>query len=374
MPLRQTNTAVRGGKKEARPWVFPTLKVDGVVHAQEISIPNTGQEFERAMQQAAQKVRQIRAAEAAEEAQRTVSTGVDTVPSSVDSEPSKDPNSGSSAVNGRAVLSTPDVEGPIREWLAQHLPSSEQLFAASASLVGLQGIDARVRDLVASFQEGLDGYRKDFTAWRDGVVNEWADIVGNAGELLTAWGAKLAEIDAFKADLEKRLFAAIADKVGPQGRVGNTGMAGAAVTVVDRLPKGKGIDFTRPYLKRDAVVGDICIDGTTDMRYGWRWDGQRWERGPAMVSLQVRDVRVSAVDNSTKAYTTQNIVRPGGGGGGGGERLMVNSATRGAKVVIADSSNWVAAGIDSPQAGTLLLSIEDTSTAARGAVQAINSA
>jgi len=340
MAVRQTKTAVRGGSKEQRPWNFPVLKVDGTVYTQEITIPNTGQGYERAVQQAAQKVRKIRAAEASEEAKRSVQVDLQIDESTVPSREDSYPNSGDSLVDGSPVLSPKAVDATIREWLAAHLPSAEQLFSASASLVGLQGIDQRVRDLVASFQEGLDSYRAAFTSWFEGVQQNWAEMVANGEAALQQWSDQIAEVSRWRDDLEQRLFAAIADKVGPQGRVGNTGMAGAAVTVVDRLPKGKGVDFTRPYLKRDAVVGDIAIDGTTDMRYGWRWDGQAWERGPAMVTLQVRDVRISAMDASTKVNAPITIVRAGGSNGSsGGESLLVNRIALNAPVGIGDTSN-----------------------------------
>lgn len=336
-----------------RPYVFPALKVDGEVYPEQITIANTGQDILRAQQEAAKKIRQIRAAAA------TVPTEGDsaevkesTVPAAGDS----DLNSGASAVNGRAVLSTADVEPTIREWLAAHLPSSEQLFSASASLVGLQGIDQRVRDLVASFQEQLDGYRQDFTAWRDQVTQQWAALVDQANALMEGWRDQVEETGRWRQQQEAELKKFVSTLRGPQGKVGNTGMAGAAVTVVDRLPKGKGVDFTRPFLERDAVVGDIVIDATTDMRYGWRWDGQGWERGPAMTSLQVRDVRVNSVQGAPQ-YTSLNISQAGAGGGGGGiERLMINRAAVGLGSVEAfNSFKW--ASVSDPRSFTLQLDL-----------------
>ena len=360
--------AIRNGRRalsapERRPYVFPTLKVDGELWSEEVSIPNRGQSLLEAQQEAGKMIRKKRAAMAP------------TVPASVDSEEANLPNSGVSAVDVSPVLSpTPApvaVEKTIREWLAAHLPSSEQLFAASASLVGLQGIDARVRDLVASFQEGLDSFRAGFSSWWDGVQAEWAALTAQAAETLAQWQQQMGEVAAWRDDLEQRLFAAIADKVGPKGAVGSTGMAGAATTVVDRLPKGKGADFLFPYIGRNAVLGDIAIDGSTDMRYAWRWNGQSWERGPAMTSLQVRDVKISAMDASTKVMTTQNIVRTGGGSGGGGEKLLTDSAVKGGTVTIADSSNWTAAGHQNPKSGTVFVEVADANTSERGTVHAV---
>ncbi|CAK6697951.1 hypothetical protein MNNICLKF_02349 [Synechococcus sp. CBW1107] len=344
-----------GGQPERRPYVFPSLKVDGELWAEPVSIPNRGQGLLEAQQEAAAMIRAKRAAMAP------------TVPASVDSEESNLPNSGASAVDVSPVLSpTPApvaVEQTIREWLAAHLPSSEQLFAASASLVGLQGIDARVRDLVASFQEGLDSFRAGFSSWWDGVQAEWAALTAQAAETLAQWQQQMGEVAAWRDDLEQRLFAAIADKVGPKGAVGSTGMAGAATTVVDRLPKGKGADFLFPYIGRNAVLGDIAIDGSTDMRYAWRWTGQSWERGPAMTSLQVRDVKISAMDASTKV-TSSMVTTRAGGSGSGGEKLRSRLAPVNTSVQLADSSNWRNTTQD-PTAGQLFLEY----TAADGSLQ-----
>jgi len=358
MALR--NGRSRGDQGGRRPFVFPSLKVDGELWTEEVVIPNRGQNVMDAQLEAGQVIRQRRAAIAAANAaamEATVPSSEDSPESTVPSSGDSHPNSGSSLVDVSQVLSPQRVDSVIREWLAAHLPSTEQLFSASASLVGLQGIDQRVRDLVASFQEGLDSYRAAFTSWFEGVQQNWAGLVATGEATLQQWQDAIAQIGPWKADLEQRLFAAIADKVGPQGKVGPEGMAGTATTVVDRLPKGKGPDFLFPYIGRNAIVGDIAIDASTDMRYAWRWTGQAWERGPAMTSLQVRDVKISSLDASTKTYPTVSAATASGGGGTVGTPIMAATVAKNSAITIGDTSRFVVGGYDSLTSGIVLLEV-----------------
>lgn len=348
MALRRS----RGGSNEPRPFVFPSLKVDGELWTQEVVIPNRGQGMMAAQQEAAKVIRQRRAAMAAAEA--TVPAGEDSPESTVPTGGDSQAVSSADLVDVSQVLSPKTVDATIREWLAAHLPSAEQLFAASASLVGLQGIDARVRDLVASFQEGLDSYRAAFTSWFESVQGQWAALVANGEATLQQWSDQIAEVSRWRDDLEQRLFAAIADKRGPKGDLGNTGMAGAATTVVDRLPKGKGPDFLIPYIGRSAVVGDIAIDASTVARFAWRWDGQSWERGPSMTSIQVRDVRVNSMDAAPRITVTGTASSTSGGAtSGGGERLLVRALPRASYQTISDASRWGSALVARPDASTI---------------------
>ena len=356
-----SNGRGKTAKDTTRPFIFPSLKVDGQLWTSQVEIPNEGQGILVAQQEAAKVIRQRRAAMKAKEI---------TVPLSGDSEVSKEPSRSEAAVAVSPVMSPKAVGPAVQEWLALHLPSSESLMSAAASMVGLQGVENRVRDLVANFKDDLDSFKAGFTSWFASVQSEWTAIVSNANDLLTAWGLKVDEVDSFTAALKTDLEAYVATLRGPKGNVGNTGMAGAATTVVDRLPKGKGVDFTRPFLGRDAVVGDICIDATTDMRYGWRWDGQGWERGPAMVSLQVRDVRVNSLDAAPRVNSPQTVIRPGSGSGGGLEKFLISTLGQGSYADLASNANWASAGYDS-RAGELWIEVSDPATGLSGVVACV---
>jgi hypothetical protein len=325
-----------------RPFTFPSLKVDGELWTEKVVVENRGQGILAAQQEAAKIIRQRRAAMAVDE------VSVEKV------EPVITPTSAPSQ-EAQPSLPPRQLDQWIRAWLEENLPSSEQLFQAAASLVSLQGIENRVRDLVVNFKDDLDAFKSGFTSWFDGIQKEWAVMVAGAGELQAEWRQQLVELTSWRSKFEAELREFVKTLRGPQGKVGPEGMAGSAVTIVDRLPKGRGVDFTIPYLKRPAIVGDCLIDGSTDMRYAWRWDGQSWERGPAMVSLQVRDVKVASVMGAPQ-YTTQVIQKTGGGGsGGGGEALTANRLILNSPSPITDSSNW--AGIADPTSGVLELEI-----------------
>ncbi|MEY4359799.1 MAG: hypothetical protein RLZZ631_1285 [Cyanobacteriota bacterium] len=108
------------------------------------------------------------------------------------------------------------------------------------------------------------------------------------------------------AQLVTTTTARVADMRGPKGATGNPG---SCTTVGAGVPEGA--DALMPLIERGAIKGDVYIDGADDNRRAYRWTGEGWEPGPAMATVQVRDVRVQALN-------TGNTVFAGGSGSGSG--------------------------------------------------------
>jgi hypothetical protein len=133
---------------------------------------------------------------------------------------------------------------------------------------------------------------------------------------------------------------------------------GCGVTIVDHDPLTTDAQsigqmaFARPLTSGDCVL----YPGEDALRF-YRWNGDSWDKraGEIVNKVEVRDVRVSAFDNSTKLTAITSTTAPGGSGSGG-EKLLSRSANLATSVTIGDSSNWATTTQD-PTSGTLLLEV-----------------
>ena len=233
-----------------------------------------------------------------------------------------------------------------------------QLAAGAAQAVeatGLQ-IEQRIAATAAEATSRLDALDQRQAA----SIAQVADVVVGARqqvELSTAQAVADAkrQVSSFLTTATAR----VADMKGPRGAVG---AAGAATTVGAGVPQGP--DAVMPLLGRGAVMGDIYIDGADDSRHAYRWDGKSsWEKGMPMTSIQIRDVKVSALDASTKVTSLQTI--SGGGnsglGGGGGESLLSRTVPSGGSAMLSESARWAiplaVAGLPAPDACTVTLEL-----------------
>jgi hypothetical protein len=182
-------------------------------------------------------------------------------------------------------------------------------------------------------------------------IGKVADVVEFSRQQIESTAASLlADTKRQTAATLTTLTARVADLRGPRGSVGAAG-----VSTVIGSGQPQGADALMALINRGAIVGDCYIDGSDNDRRAYRWDGQSWESGPAMATVQVRDVKISALDASTKQFPVVSAAAGGGGGGTGGEPLLVNRAALSTGVMIADSSNW--AGVSDPTAGQLVVEI-----------------
>lgn len=303
--------------KEPRPFVFPSLKVDEQVYQREISIPNIGQGLDAALGEAVQMIRDKRAEQDVESVRATedsfdepaVEEEIPTVPASEDSEESNNPNSGDSLVDVRPLLSTEEAGEVVIPWLQANLPSADQLMAASASMIALIGVEQRTKDLLDSMRGGFVQVGTEFRSWFTARQSEWTQLQTNVASAITEVESSVAELLTWKRQLESELRAIQKSMIGPTGAKGSQGNWGAVCLVSDKTPSGADASLMQRFIDRDAIKGDTLIDGTNKMRYAWMFDGTAFQRGPSMVTMEIRDVRVTAADMSTKVQVTQAITQ-----------------------------------------------------------------
>ena len=214
--------------------------------------------------------------------------------------------------------------------------------AAAALEASAQQVEQRIGEVAAAAQERLSSLDQRQAE----SVGQIADLVIGARQQIELASAQaVADAKRQVASLVTTTTARVEALRGPRGL---TGAAGAGIAVGVGVPKGPEATFDD--LKRNAIVGDKFIDGSTNEKRMWRWDGKSWEGpGPRFSNPpEIRDVKISSLDASTKVTSLQTI-SGGGGGGGGGENLLANRASVGGSIAIGDTSNW--AGISDPRSG-----------------------
>jgi hypothetical protein len=222
---------------------------------------------------------------------------------------------------------------------------ASQIQLAAGAAVAVEAAGLQVQQQVQTVADQAQARLSELDQRQAASVAQVADLVIGVRQQVDLIGSQaIADAKKAVAQLVTTTTARVADMKGPRGAVG---AAGAATTVGAGVPQGP--DAVMPLLGRGAVIGDIVIDGTDDSRRAYRWTGDSWEPGPAMVSLEVRDVKIASMDASTKVTSLQTISGGGGGGGGGGEHLLVNRIGLGGSTAIGDTSNW--AGISDIRSG-----------------------
>jgi hypothetical protein len=216
--------------------------------------------------------------------------------------------------------------------------------AAAALEASAQQVEQRIGEASAAAQERLSSLDQRQAE----SVGQIADLVIGARQQIELASAQaVADAKRQVASLMTTTTARVEALRGPRGL---TGAAGAGIAVGAGAPKGPEATFDD--LGRNAIVGDKYIDGSTNEKWMYRWDGKSWGDGPGprfSNPPEIRDVKISSLDASTKVTSLQTISGSGGGGGGGGEHLLVNRIGLGAATAIGDTSNW--AGISDIRSG-----------------------
>jgi archaellum component FlaC len=228
--------------------------------------------------------------------------------------------------------------------------------AGSAEATIQAGIKAR-EDLKSSVEtadakiEELDGTVKQVVETVGNLVTDCRQMVErNTASMIT----KVTDA------ISKRITGLEVQASQMRGPKGNTGNPGVSTLIGSGKPNGPSA--LEALIGRGAVIGDCYIDGSDDNRRAYRWNGDIWEPGPSMATVQIRDVKVSALDASTKVYPTQSSTVPTGSGSGGGEKLISKTATSGGSVRIGDTSNWTTSptSTQDPVSGTLFVEVVAT--------------
>jgi hypothetical protein len=250
-----------------------------------------------------------------------------------------------------ASYATTEELGGLQQQLSSWSAQAARVSLAHAELAALADQTvARCEAIGAVAQERLDR-----------LADEQATALGAiSSELTTAKAAvavAVSDADRRVAALERQVASDPAFR-GPQGNQGERGLAGSGVAYCDVDPTtADPASFGERFYGRGLVPGDLAYLRTPDALQVFRTaDGRTWRQIDEVLNrLEMRDIKASVLDASTKAYPTVAAAAGGGGSGTGGEPLLVNRAALSTGVMIADSSNW--AGVSDPTSGQLVIEI-----------------
>lgn len=275
------------------------------------------------------------------------------------------------AAVGTAVESAQQELSEIRDELAQlsntvaelTLASPEEVLRGTQLLSNVSGLaselDARQRELLAGIEERiaeLDARVADLADQQRASIAEVGQAVADARQLAERSTASVAA-DAKRslATLISTTGGLLSEMRGPRGAVG---AAGTSTVVGAGVPQDASA--LEKLIGRGAILGDVFIDGSDEFRRAYRWTGQEWEPGPQMASIITRDVKVSALDASTKVYPSVSVGSTSSGGGSLAADpifLLSPNVVAGSPIQIANSSRWQAGGYSTFKSGVAFIEL-----------------
>jgi hypothetical protein len=240
------------------------------------------------------------------------------------------------------------------------MATPDEVLRGASQISRVAGLAAEIEAAATAAISQVDGVSAGAQARLAELDGQLATVVATAGQVVTDCRQM---VDSTNAMMLAKTTEAISKRItglevqaaqlrGPKGHTGNPG-----VSTVVGAGRPQGPDVLLPLIERPAIKGDVYIDGADDSRRAYRWTGETWEPGPAMATIQVRDVKVSAMDMSTKSTTmVQNTIA--GGSGGGAETLKTRIVGNGLNNFqeLASMDRWCANGGE--PAHTVLVSVE----------------
>jgi hypothetical protein len=271
------------------------------------------------------------------------------------------------------LASEADVAAPVatRDELKAELAAelgdlSSNVIAAAAAIAGRGEAEASARAAWETRHEQL-------------VATSETAIAEAQAQTAFAQASTQAALDGLAAEQQQRAeaFASLSDElrtavlsqVGPQGDIGPEGLAGAGTVLSTEDPLEVDAEsFGSRWYGRPLVAGDgvlVLRDSEILVR---RWVGGAWASGPSITpKVEVADVKVSALDASTKVFPT---VSTAVGGGSGGSGIVVPIApsviTKNGTAPFVDTSRFQAGGFDSFTSGIIMLELTPTTGAFAG--------
>lgn len=231
------------------------------------------------------------------------------------------------------------------------LPSDQALMAWSqqAARVSLSHAEmaaladqavVKVESIASAAQTQLDGLDARQSSLESTVAQALSDQQAEVAQSVAAAEAQQAQALTEIEDLALRRAEAVAlDQIGPQGAPGQA----CVISTEDPLTVDLQSWETR-WLGRGLIAGDSVLVLAPDGLQVRRWTGSGWAEGPRVEPKVVtRDVKISALDASTKSFPTAVVQPPAGGGGSGGsERLLARTinGSAGSSILISDSSRF----------------------------------
>ena len=245
---------------------------------------------------------------------------------------------------------------PTREELAAEF--RDQLDELSTSVVAAAAAIAGRGEAEAAARADWELRHEELISGAEAAITD-AQVQVQAAQAVTQASTEQvqAELDNHRQtlnSLEAELRTTVSTLIGPTGDKGEQGFAGSGVTIAMENPQETDpSSWAQRWYGRDQLVsGDSALVPTKDALRTFRYTGRAWVEGPSIEPKVVAaDVKVSALDASTKVTSLQTV-SGGGGGGGVGEHLLVNRIGVGGSVAVADSSNW--AGVSDVYSGQII--------------------
>ena len=267
------------------------------------------------------------------------------------------------AAEAQAADPMPTREELAAEFRGQLDELSTSVVAAAAAIAGRGEAEAAARaDWELRHEELISGAEAAITDAQAQVQAAQAVTQASTEQVQSELDNHRQTLNSLEAELRTTASTLI----GPTGDKGEQGFAGSGVTIAMENPQETDpTSWAQRWYGRDQLVsGDSALVPTKDALRTFRYTGRAWVEGPSIEPKVVAaDVKVSALDASTKVTSLQTI-SGGGGGGGGGENLLANRIGVGGSIAVADSSNW--AGVSDVTSGQIVAELTALDGSLRG--------
>lgn len=186
------------------------------------------------------------------------------------------------------------------------------------------------------------------------ATEEMAALVDSTAEAIATTAGRL---EAQHAEAMARGLAALAVRASDlRGPKGDPGPLSPGMGIGAGVPSGP--EAAVPVLGRLAIAGDTIVDASQEDRPAYRFDGQTWERGPAMSQVLVRPVSIVGRTETSVAFAPGKPPEVSGGAEAFAPLIVTSNS---GPVRIWDSSRW-AAGEPRQAAHSCLMYLEAVST------------
>ena len=243
---------------------------------------------------------------------------------------------------------------------------------ANAQLVQVEGRGSQIKADLTAIAAPLHELAAGTAAQQEQVVAVQQTVLEalqqQAGELLDNLSQRAAETHTEAVDSAVAAAKKTATPIAREAALAEVAKHwGSSVTIAAELPtETDPSSWAKRWYGRDFLIpGDGALVETPNSLRTFRFTGRGWvEGGEIIPKSEIRDVKASVLDASTKVTSLQTVSGSGGGGGGGGEHLLVNRIGVGGAIAVADSSNW--AGVSDVTSGQIVAELTALDGALRG--------
>jgi hypothetical protein len=248
------------------------------------------------------------------------------------------------AAEAEAATPAPTRDELKAELAAELGDLSTNVIQAAAAIAGRGEAEAAARADWESRHEQLVATSEQVVSDAQAQVQAAQAVTQASSEQVQA---ELADHRLAVRAMETELREIVSTLVGPEGKQGPEGIAGASTVLSLEDPLEVATDsFATRWLGRPLIDGDGVLVIRPNEILVRRWINNGWSEGPAITPKQeLIEAKISSLDASTKVYPTVSSAAGGGTGGSGlADPLTVSIIPKGGSVAVADSSRWQAGG------------------------------